>query len=129
MCCAVSCRVVSCRVVPYRPASLDQVHSFPFTSADDSSFSLTFEERIEPGLIAFVRLLIHDFEWLRAKRKGKLPMTAMDAKVGEVLQVVIAERDGRYSQTIQVGLGSPMIISAHPMKKPHSHFSRATQRK
>ena len=57
---------------------------------------------MQPGLVAFVRLLVFDFEWSRAQKKGKLPTTMLDKKVGEVLEKIITDREEGYGQSIQV---------------------------
>jgi SET domain-containing protein 6 len=67
-----------------------------------SSFAFAYDDEVEPGLVAFVRLLVFDFEWSRAQKKGKLPTTMLDKKVGEVLEKIISDREAGYGQTIQV---------------------------
>lgn len=49
-----------------------------------------------------MRLLTFDFEWSRAQKKGKLPTTLLDKKVGEVLERIFSDREEAYGQTIQV---------------------------
>lgn len=67
-----------------------------------SSFAFAYDEEVEPGLVAFIRLLVFDFEWSRAQKKGKLPTTMLDKKVGEVLERIISDREAGYGQTLQV---------------------------
>lgn len=77
-----------------------------------SSFAFAYDEEVEPGLVAFVRLLVFDFEWSRAQKKGKLPTTLLDKKVGEVLEKMISDREAGYSQSIQVSPPLPIIESS-----------------
>jgi hypothetical protein len=54
-------------------------------------------------MVAFMRILLCDFEWHRFERKGKLPETIVDADVSAVCKAVISERLARYSGSLEVG--------------------------
>lgn len=83
--------------------------SCSLTADIPSSFAFAYDEEVEPGLVAFIRLLVFDFEWSRAQKKGKLPTTMLDKKVGEVLEKIISDREAGYGQSIQVS--TPTTLS------------------
>lgn len=58
-------------------------------------------------MVAFVRLLVYDFEWSRAQKKGKLPTTVLDKKVGEAIEEMISSREAGYSSSIEAGDTGP----------------------
>lgn len=68
-------------------------------------------------MVAFVRILVDDEDWIRFNRKGKLPSAAVDSRVATVLQTAFAARLAHYPTTLQVRLTcSPArtLISGRP---------------
>jgi hypothetical protein len=45
---------------------------------------------------------VYDFEWSRAQKKGKLPTTTLDKKVGEAIEQIITSREAGYTTSFQV---------------------------
>jgi hypothetical protein len=79
--------------------------------ASRSTFPLTLSATFDPVLIAFIRLLIHDHEWHRLQKKGKLPSSEVDSGVAAILSGLATRRLSRYSQDLQVG--DPLQHSMH----------------
>lgn len=69
-----------------------------------SSFYLGVDDSIDRNLIAFVRILLYDKDWIRFSQKGKLPSAALDKDIGTVLCSAIDRRISRYASSLKVGL-------------------------
>ncbi|WVW81632.1 hypothetical protein I302_103627 [Kwoniella bestiolae CBS 10118] len=85
----------------------------------EDMFPLSLSSEIDDSLIAFIRLLLYDQEWLRAKKKGKLPTTAMDNDVAGVIVRAVESRLSRYDGDIQSDLD---VIRSLPI----DHIPRPT---
>lgn len=67
-----------------------------------SIFPLNFSHDIDDGLISFIRLLLHDSDWDRAHKKGRMPRAIIDETVADVLHEIINQRLAQYKQNIEV---------------------------
>ncbi|WWC66985.1 uncharacterized protein I206_100892 [Kwoniella pini CBS 10737] len=83
----------------------------------DDMFPLTLSPEFDDEFIAFIRLLLYDSEWLRAKKKGKLPTTTIDKEVASVIVGAVQSRLSRYTSNVKSDL--EVITSV-----PSSHISR-----
>ncbi|TXT05058.1 hypothetical protein VHUM_03878 [Vanrija humicola] len=72
----------------------------------DDTFGLTYsaDGNLEPPLVPFIRLLTNADDWERAQKKGKLPKSAVDGAVLDVLEAVVRARAAKYPQTIEADL-------------------------
>ncbi|KAK8844649.1 hypothetical protein IAR55_006496 [Kwoniella newhampshirensis] len=82
----------------------------------DDIFALALSRELDTSLIAFVRLLSYDHEWLRAEKKGKLPSTEVDNFVLTVIDAVIRDRLARYDHDVEVDLA--LVKEAWPIVHP-----------
>ncbi|AAW46458.1 hypothetical protein CNBI2600 [Cryptococcus deneoformans B-3501A] len=64
-------------------------------------FPLNFSHDIDDGLISFIRLLLHDSDWDRAHKKGRMPRAIIDETVADVLHEIINQRLAQYKQNIE----------------------------
>nr|XP_031862168.1 uncharacterized protein CI109_002582 [Kwoniella shandongensis]KAA5529240.1 hypothetical protein CI109_002582 [Kwoniella shandongensis] len=82
----------------------------------DDMFPLALSRELDTSIIAFIRLLSNDDEWLRAKRKGKLPTTEIDELVASIIAGVITDRLEKYDQTVQDDLA--IVKQTWPTVRP-----------
>ncbi|OCF33139.1 hypothetical protein I316_05184 [Kwoniella heveanensis BCC8398] len=67
----------------------------------EDSFPLSLSPELDDELIQFIRLLAYDAEWMRCKKKGKLPTSMMDARVAAVVLKSVEMRKSGYKGSIQ----------------------------
>ena len=67
-----------------------------------STFSLSFAEPLDPGLISFIQILTNDHDWHRFDKKGKLPDPLVDEDIAQIIHHVLTQRMARYKNGYQV---------------------------
>ncbi|WWC58001.1 uncharacterized protein I303_100536 [Kwoniella dejecticola CBS 10117] len=84
----------------------------------DDMFPLTLSPGFDDEFIAFIRLLLYDSEWLRAKKKGKLPTTTIDKDVASVIVHAVQIRLSKYTGDLKSDLEVIKSISADHIPRP-----------
>ncbi|WRT63504.1 uncharacterized protein IL334_000409 [Kwoniella shivajii] len=84
----------------------------------EDMFPLSFSPQFDDDLIAFIRLLLYDHEWLRAKKKGKLPTTVLDNDVASVIVEALSRRKSRYTGDINSDVEMIASVSVEHIPKP-----------
>ncbi|WVF66323.1 hypothetical protein IAT40_001063 [Kwoniella sp. CBS 6097] len=93
----------------------------------EDTFPLTLSAEIDDELVQFIRLLSVDAEWLRSKKKGKMPTSMMDAQVaGIVLKALEKRKVGYKGTTIQDDLVVIASLNAGHIPRPEGHESTDT---
>ncbi|WVO13500.1 hypothetical protein L204_101121 [Cryptococcus depauperatus] len=72
----------------------------------DDVFPLSLSPSLDTNLISFIRLLLYDNEWQKAKKKGKFPRSAVDDTVASILIRAVQQRLGQYKNNIRDNLNS-----------------------
>ncbi|KAK6905051.1 hypothetical protein L486_02479 [Kwoniella mangroviensis CBS 10435] len=91
----------------------------------EDMFPLSLSPEIDESLIAFIRLLIHDQEWLRAKKKGKLPTTTIDNDVAVIIREAIQSRLSRYIGDIRSDLSIIHSLDIDHIPRPNASTTQA----
>ncbi|WWC85651.1 uncharacterized protein L201_000517 [Kwoniella dendrophila CBS 6074] len=92
----------------------------------EDMFPLTLSPEIDEALIGFIRLLLYDHEWLRAKKKNKLPTTTIDNDVAAIIVDAIQNRLSKYSGDIQSDLVVIKSIKADHIPRPSASTALPT---
>ncbi|WVQ93945.1 hypothetical protein IAU59_001023 [Kwoniella sp. CBS 9459] len=92
----------------------------------EDTFPLTLSPEIDDELVQFIRLLSLDAEWLRYKKKGKMPTAMMDPQVASIVLKALELRKAGYKGSIQDDLEAIAASNAGHIPRPEGRDSATT---
>ncbi|WVR03403.1 hypothetical protein IAU60_000394 [Kwoniella sp. DSM 27419] len=99
-------------------ASVEKRIDWWLEEGQEDMFPLSFSSELDDELVAFIRLLMSDQDWLRAKKKGKMPSTSVDNEVANVVLKAIEKRREGYRCSLEDDLDIVASVQSGHIPRP-----------